>query len=159
MNMSVRGKDLLMELEGVRLYPYDDRTGKNMTGGRWNKWCTIGVGYLIPQKEWVLYQNGITYPIALDLLSRILPHYEGIVNASVPTPTKQSQYDALVCLAYNIGDDFRTSSVSKMLNDQKGNYPTLELAWKAFNKDEGKVNTGLVNRRNHEWLLYSTGVY
>lgn len=158
MKTSARGIDLLMELEGIKLKPYDDRTGMPLK--QWNRCATIGVGYLIPQKEWEMYKNGITGDQAEDLLKRILPKYEAQVNASVPGVLKQSQYDALVCLVYNIGDtEFAASSVVRMLNGKKGNYATLEQAWKAFNKDEGRVNPGLVNRRAHEWQTYATGVY
>ncbi len=74
---------------------------------------------------------------------------------------KQNEYDALVILAFNIGvASFSKSSLLKLLNGQAGsNYTTLELAWKAFNKDNGKVSNGLINRRASEWNIYSKNVY
>lgn len=158
MKLSVRGTDLLMELEGCLLYPYDDRTGARVT--KWNKYTTIGVGYLMPQKEFIKYKDGITYEQAIELLERTLPPFEECINTTVKATLKQSQYDALLCLVYNIGvSAFKTSSVLKMLNGGTGNYSTLEAAWKAFKMDNGKPSTGLLNRREHEWKLYSTGVY
>jgi type VI secretion system secreted protein VgrG len=73
----------------------------------------------------------------------------------------QNEYDALVILAFNIGvTSFSKSSLLKLLNGQAGsNYPTLELAWKAFNKDNGKVSNGLTNRRASEWNIFSKNVY
>ena len=79
----------------------------------------------------------------------------------VTRPLKVNELDALVVLIFNIGAPaFSKSSLLKMLNGQSGsNYATLEEAWKAFNKDRGQVNKGLVNRRNSEWDIWTKGIY
>ena len=159
MKLSRLGEDLLCELERVVLYPYDDRTGERVY--RWNRWTTIGVGYLMPQKEFAEYANGISMDKAMELLHRTLKPFEECINATVKAPLTQPQYDALVCLVYNIGiGNFKSSSVLKMLNKLPGsNYPTLEQAWLAFKMDEGKPSRGLYNRRVREWGVFSTGKF
>ena len=75
---------------------------------------------------------------------------------------KEQQFDALVFLAYNIGvRGFSTSSVVKLINDEYAvtSYDTLENAWKAWNKSQGKVMRGLENRRAAEWDIYCSGIY
>ena len=74
----------------------------------------------------------------------------------------QQQFDASVILAFNIGiGAFKSSSALKLINDPNASttYDSLESAWKAWNKSQGKVSRGLVNRRNAEWNIYSKGVY
>ena len=78
----------------------------------------------------------------------------------VKRPLKVNELDALVILCFNIGiSAFSKSSVVKILNGEKGNYDTLEEAWKAFNKDRGEINDGLVNRRQAEWNIWTKGIY
>ena len=140
--------------------PYDDQTGEPIT--EWVKGATIGHGHLISESQWGQFQNGITEAQADALLSQDLSSAVSSVNDALTTNVNQQQFDALVILRYNIGSaNFRSSSVLKMINNpsKKTSYPTAELAWKAWNKSQGKVNQGLINRRNAEWNIYSKGVY
>ena len=159
--MSETGRDFLKDIEQLRLQPYDDQTGKPIT--KWVPGATIGYGYLIPKSEWSKYKNGISESQAQALFSNGLSKYEDSVKDSITMQLKPHQFDALVLLAYNIGvNAFESSSVVKLINnpkDPKANYPTVEKAWKAFNKSQGKVNRGLVNRRNAEYIMYTQGVY
>ena len=158
MRFSDAGKSLLMRLEGVKLYPYDDRNGKQLT--TWNKYATIGVGYLIPEKLFYLYKDGITRQKAFIMMEDVIPEYEQIIKDHVTKPLTQTEWDALVIFVYNLGETkFVGSSVQKMLCGEIGRYPTLEKAWKAWNKDNGVVKLGVVNRRNTEWNLFSKGDY
>lgn len=158
MVVSEKGKLLLMKLEDLRLFPYSDKTGKRITS--WDESATIGVGYLIPQEEWAQYCNGITKAQALNLLSDTLSDFEQEVNALVPG-LSQTQFDAVCIFVYNIGvTTFKASSALKYLKGGiASKYPSLEAAWKAYNKDDGVVKVGLINRRNTEFNLYTTGVY
>ena len=56
---------------------------------------------------------------------------------------------------------FSSSAVLKLVNDPtaKTAHKDLESAWKAWNKSQGIVNAGLVNRRNAEWNIYSENIY
>lgn len=158
--LSARGRSLLKRLEGVRLRPYDDQTGLAIT--QWVAGATIGVGHLIDQGEWSRFSSGITQQAAESLLAQDVAPFEQEVRKTVTRSLTQSEFDALVIFAFNIGKRaFSGSSVVRLLNDPKAStgYPSLESAWKAWNKSQGKVMQGLNNRRAAEWKLFDQGVY
>lgn len=71
-------------------------------------------------------------------------------------PLLQNQFDAMVCLIFNIGadeDGFGGSHVRKYIvaGDDAGARPW----WLIWNKQGGVVLQGLVNRRLAEWQMYS----
>ena len=157
MRLSEKGIKHLSAWEGARLFPYDDQTGLHLN--YWNKNATIGIGHLIHEPEWEKYRNGITQAHAIKLLSVDVEPKESTVNKSLMTNVNQNQYDALVILCFNIGSTgFVNSSVRRIINDPVNHstgYNNLELAWKAWNKSNGKINRGLINRRLKEWSLYN----
>lgn len=162
--MSDIGIELLMSIESFKGTPYDDQNGDAISN--WVKGATIGYGHLISQDEWNRcgdnYKNGITKEQAKALFLQDLAPFVSGVNAKVTATISQNQFDALVILAFNIGSaNFASSSVLKLVNDLSAqtNYPNLEAAWKAWNKSQGKMMQGLVNRRNAEWNIYSQNVY
>lgn len=160
MKLSPEGVDFLKWIEKLRLKPYDDQTGDPITV--WCKGATIGYGHLISAADWPLYKDGIDEEEAEELFYDDLTPREKVVNETITVPLEQRQYDALILLLYNLGDrQFKTSSAIKMINDPtyESSFSSLENAWKAFNKSEGKINKGLVNRRKSEWNLYSQGIY
>jgi len=164
LQMSEQGMDLLMSIESFRGKPYDDQTGVGIT--RWVEGATIGYGHLIGQAEWNQsgdsYKNGITEAQGKELFIKDLKPFVDGVNSRVTANVSQHQFDALVILAFNIGlGNFGSSSVLKLVNDPSAqtSYPGLEEAWKAWNKSQGKVMQGLVNRRNAEWKIYSSSSY
>ena len=64
--------------------------------------------------------------------------------------------------AFNIGKlNFRQSSVVKLVNDPAAvtAFTSLEAAWKAWNKSQGKVMKGLDNRCHCEWKIYTVALY
>ncbi|WP_394346997.1 lysozyme [Photorhabdus khanii] len=159
-SMSQAGLDLLKEIEGLKLKPYDDQTGKNIDN--WTKGATIGYGKLISKSEWDTYKNGITEDEAEQLFKDTIAPYEKAVNDGITKEIKQNEYDALVVLSYNIGiGGFEKSSIVKMINDEnaKTDYDSIDDAWKAWNKSQGKVNQGLINRRESELKIFNDGVY
>jgi hypothetical protein len=91
-----------------------------------------------------------------------LAPFEAAVNKGVTADIAQNQFDACVIFAFNIGTNgFLTSSALKLINDPNAStsYDSLEAAWKAWDKSQGKVSRGLQNRRDAEWKIYSQGVY
>jgi len=162
--MSEQGIDLLMSIEAFRGKPYDDQNGNEISA--WVKGATIGYGHLISLQEWNefgdKYKEGITEEQAKTLFLQDLQPFIDGVNAKITAPLTQNQFDALVILAFNIGlANFAASSVLKLVNNPSAltKYPNLETAWKSWNKSQGKVMQGLVNRRNAEWNIYSNNVY
>jgi GH24 family phage-related lysozyme (muramidase) len=160
MNLSAPGVELLKGIEELRLLPYDDQTGKTIT--TWVKGATIGHGHLIPRAAWPGYVGGITEREADYLFLSDLAPFELAVFDAVWKPLSQHQFDACVILAFNIGAPaFRSSSALKLINNPRARtpYATLEAAWKAFNKSQGRVMKGLINRRNAEWKIFTQAVY
>lgn len=155
MNLSEDGAQLLQSIEKLALTPYDDQTGQPVD--HWVKGATIGYGHLICQADWPTYQTGITQEAANQLFRNDLAPFIQAVNTRVTTQLKQHEFDALVILTFNIGTgNFASSSVLKLVNDPKAHtaYHDLEAAWKAWNKSQGKVSNGLINRRAAEWDIY-----
>ncbi len=158
--LSTQGSSLLKGIEKLRLKPYDDQTGKEIS--QWCEGATIGYGHLISNSEWDTYKSGITSEAADSLFNTDVGPTVRLVNRVIKVQLTQQKFDALVILAFNIGEgSFSNSSVVKMVNDPSTitAYPTLEAAWKAWNKSQGKVMKGLENRRQAEWDIYNSGVY
>lgn len=158
--LSPDGLTLLKNIETLRLRPYDDQTGKEIT--QWIKGATIGYGHLIINKDWKTYKDGITKPQAETLFADDLTPYQEAVRNNITASIQQYQFDALVIFAFNIGiPNFKASSVVKIINNPttKTGYDSLQLAWKAWSKSQGKENKGLMNRRNCEWNIYNFGIY
>ncbi len=160
MSLSTEAIDLLKQIERLRLMPYDDQTGKDIT--EWVAGATVGYGHLIPQTQWTTYKGGLTEAQSEELLKQDLAPFEKAVREGLKVTVAQQQFDALTIFAFNIGaSGFKNSSVLTMVNDAsaKTAYATLEDAWMAWSKSQGKVMKGLLNRRQSEWNIYSMGVY
>lgn len=158
--LSENGIELLKAIEQLRLRPYDDQTGREIDA--WVDGATVGYGHLISRREWSIYKNGVTEQQASNLFSDDLAPFERAVGESVSSALTQQQFDAAVILCFNIGiDAFSKSSVVKLLNNSSAvtPYDSLEDAWKVWNKSQGRVNNGLINRRSSEWNIFSKGEY
>lgn len=162
LRVSEKGIQFIKSYEGLRLKPYDDKTGKTLT--EWTPRATIGYGHLISKEDWKLFDKGISKGEAEKLFaSDLKTKGENVVRRYVRASLSQQQYDALVALVFNVGEtNFSGSTLLRRINDPKYNsdvYEDLEAAWKAFRISRGKVNQGLINRRADEWELYSRGDY
>jgi len=160
MRLSNAGINLLKSIEQLRLLPYNDQTGARAY--HWEPGVTIGYGHLVGRGYWPFVCNGIAECNANMLFYHDRMPFEKAINTAIEVELRQHQFDALVILAFNIGGyNAATSSVVKLINDPDAAtpYPSLEAAWKAWNKSQGKVNRGLINRRAAEWTLYTTGEY
>lgn len=156
MTLSDRGINCLKDYESLSLSPYDDQTGKIIVD--WNKNATIGYGFLIKKKDWYKFKDGICLNYAESLFHSQVYSKTANVDNTIKVEVNQNQFDAMVILTYNIGNrGFRRSSVAKLVNDSnaKTPYRSLELAWKAWKKSNGKVMKGLINRRKKEWRMYN----
>lgn len=153
MKISHRGIDLLKEHEGLRLEAYDCATGKPVQpGGKVRGKLTIGYGSTTRVYEGMR----ITKQQAEQLLVRDLGRFERAVNERVSVTLSQEQFDALVLLAFNIGEDaFAKSTLLKHLN--KGKYHDAAAQFPRWRKDNGKVIPGLVARRAAEKALFLEG--
>lgn len=163
MKMSISGITLLKSVEEYKSHPYDDQTGEDVE--IWVPGATVGYGHLISESEWSDFCGREVGPLeANHIFAEDLSPFEFCVMGAVENSFQlaEHEFDALVMLAFNIGQKgFKTSSVVKLVNDEYAitNYETLEDAWMAWNKSQGKVMRGLVNRRGAEWQMYSDGIY
>lgn len=163
MKISDNGIKMLKRFEGsVKIGDmhviYDDKTGRPVKlDEELPKGATIGYGHLIKSGE--DFKNGITERQATEILRLDISTAEQAVRDNITVPLSQNQYDALVSLAYNIGaKNFAGSTVVKYVNDSNyhnSKYPTLESAWKAWNKSGGREMPGLSNRRHQEFNLFN----
>ncbi len=133
---SQKGKDFIKSWEKFRNEVYDDSEG----------YATIGYGYLIAYKSyksvtksdiekleitWDEFKNGITEKKALELFNKKIDLYEKAVQRDIKVNLYQYEFDALVSLIFNTGQNF------------------LNIGGK--NKKETKIK---ININNH---LYSEG--
>lgn len=151
MKISQKGIELLKHYEGCRLTAYQDSVGI---------W-TIGYGntYYEDSKR---VQSGqkITQQRAEQLLLIILQKYELAVKNALKVEVKQHQFDALVCLCYNIGiGNFVQSSLLGKINAKDDKASERFLLWnKAKVKGVLTVLKGLTYRRQSEKYLYDNDV-
>ena len=118
-----------------------------------NVW-TIGIGTTVyPNCAKVKKGDKCTQEQALEYLQHDLKSFEKTVDESVKVPLSQSQFDALVSLAYNIGSTaFKNSTLLKKLNAK--DYQGAADQFPRWNKGGGKVLKGLVRRRDAERSLF-----
>jgi GH24 family phage-related lysozyme (muramidase) len=147
MKTGERGLKLIKEFEGCKLKAYQ------CPAGVW----TIGIGSTHYGDGTPVTKNR-TLPnegAAIALLAATIGQYEKAVNATGVELT-QNEYDALVCLCYNIGaGNFFKSTLVKMLKagDDKAEIAKQFLRW---DKAGGKPLAGLTRRRNAEAELFLT---
>ena len=139
MKTSDAGKQIIKQFEGVRLNAYLDSV--NIP--------TIGVGHI----KGVKMGDTITMEEADDLLSEDLHSAETAVNNAVKVDVTQNQFDAMVSLAFNIGNTaFTNSTLLRKLNARdKAGAADQFLVW---NRAGGRVIQGLSNRRAAERRLF-----
>ncbi len=141
MKISQAGLDLIKRFEGCELEAYQDAVGI---------W-TIGYGHTGPDVHEGLK---ITQAQADAILAKDVERFASGVAANVRVAITQSEFDALVSFAFNVGlTAFRTSTLLKLLNDNSDRsvVATQFLRW---NKAGDKVLEGLTKRRNAEKELF-----
>jgi len=147
MELSQKGKALIMQFEGCKLLAYQDSVGI---------W-TIGFGNIYYENN-VAVKKGdiITHNRAIELFNLIVKRFEVDVDSLVTSNVNQNQFDAMVSLAYNIGiGNFKSSSLLKMVN-KSPNDTAIYLQFLRWNKAKGKVIEGLTRRRMAESNLYKS---
>lgn len=145
MQVSAAGRELIERNEGLRLDAYPDPA----TGG--DPW-TIGYGDTGPD---VVPGLTITQEEASRRLTdRLDRDFGAHVNRQIgDVPTTQGQFDAMVSLAYNIGNgNFNKSSVLRF--HKAGNETGAAASFALWNKAAGRVMKGLTRRRAEEAAMY-----
>ena len=147
MKTGERGLALIKEFEGCKLSAYQ------CPAGIW----TIGIGSTHYGDGTPVTKNRTlpTEKAAIALLAATIGQYEKAVNAMTVEST-QNEFDALVCLCYNIGaGNFLKSTLVKMLKagNDKAEIAQQFLRW---DKAGGQSLAGLTRRRNAEAELFLT---
>ena len=144
MRISENGIEFIRQLEGEKLTAYPDIVGI---------W-TIGVGHtgFVDGKP-VARGMAITKEKSKELLTADLKRLESAVNDAVQVTLTQNQFDALVSLAFNIGEGafVRSTLVNKLNAGDKKGAAEQFLVWKNAG---GRVSQGLLNRRQKEKAMF-----
>lgn len=141
MKISQAGLDLIKRFEGCKLEAYQDAVGI---------W-TIGYGHTGPNVHEGLR---ITQAQADAILAQDVGRFASGVAVNVRVTLTQSEFDALVSFAFNVGlGAFRGSTLLKLLNDN-ADRKVVAAQFPRWNKAGGKVLEGLTKRRNAEKALF-----
>lgn len=144
--LSQKGLELIKQFEGLSLTPYVCAGGIN----------TIGYGntYYTNGKKVTLQDKPITKQQAEELLKFSLSTYEKAVDSFCRDDISQSQFDALVSFAYNLGTGaLQKSTLIKKVNANPKDV-TIADEFLKWNKANGRVLAGLTKRRQAEANLY-----
>lgn len=135
MHISNDGIDLIKKYEGCRLISY------KCPAGKW----TIGYGHTAG----VTSGMTITQAQANDFLKQDLVKFEQLVKKyNVKYHWTQNEFDALVSFAYNVG------SINQLTANGTRTKQQIASKMLEYCKANGKVLTGLLNRRKDEQALF-----
>lgn len=144
MKTSQKGIALIKSFEGCRLKAYRCPSGV----------LTIGYGHTGND---VTEKTIWTQQKADSMLLKDIEKYEQYVNdlrIECGYTFNQNQFDALVSFTYNCGK----ANLKLLFKDGKRTKTQISNAMLLYNKSNGKVIKGLVERRKAEVSLYNTGV-
>lgn len=138
--IGLAGIALIKSFEGLELTAYRDAVGV----------LTIGYGSTGPH---VKPGMKITEQEAEALLRKDLARFESAVDKLTGGNATQDQFDAMVSLAFNVGEtNLAKSTLLKLHN--AGDYVAAADQFARWNRAGGKVLNGLTRRRAAEANLY-----
>lgn len=145
MKTSSDGIEVMHFYEQCKLEAYPDPGSAD--GHPW----TIGWGHtgpeVVPGLVWTQEQ-------ADEAFKADLVRFESAVNHAVMVNITQSEFDALVAFAYNLGERaLKTSTLLRKLN--AGDKEGARREFERWNKNDGKVMRGLTRRRASESALFA----
>jgi len=143
--LSVNGRHILKNLEGLRLEAYADAVGKQ----------TIGYGHLMAPGEKKQISMDEANTLFMHDLQRFVDELNRDCLLSIDTHPNQNQFDALVIFMYNVGIGAWHGSTARhfFLDGKYAFIPKELLKW--VHDSYGHVIPGLSNRRNNEILLFN----
>lgn len=144
MEISEQGLALIRGFEGFSATPYLCPGGKP----------TIGYGHVIGAGE-AFPEAGISRETAETMLKQDVKWAEQAVRRLAAVALSQNQFDALVCLVYNIGAKaFEKSTLLRILNS--GDPEAAARQFSRWVYASGRKLPGLERRRAAETLLFTT---
>lgn len=156
MILDEKGVRTLLGFEGMVLTVYLDAAGIATTCG--------GHVVLKEDRAWIYDADGITRADCERVLARDVMRFVRAVEQSARVPVSQPMVNAMVSLAYNIGEDaFARSSVVRLLNE--GKYSEAADAFLLWRFVRVKQRDGtyakkpiLLGRRQAEAALFRAGI-
>ena len=143
-----KGTELIKSFEGFKSKPYKCPAGVPTIG--------YGATFYPNGKKVTMADKAITEQDATDLLRHRLESFEKYVDSYCRDDVNQSQFDALVSFAYNLGPaNLKSSTLLKKVNANP-NDETIRAEFMKWVKAGGKTLKGLVRRREAEANLYFT---
>lgn len=163
LSVSPQGHALIKNYESLRLKPYFDGTGHEIS--EYVKGATIGYGHLIDGRvEFEKYKNGINEMQSNELYQKDMSEMEIKTKKLIKNTLSQNEYDAVMILVFNIGygdvekdTGFITSEVLKVINGESR--ADIDEAWLRWKYANGHITNGLINRRKSEINIFHNGVY
>ena len=152
MNISKEGVVELASYECLCLKPYLDSGGVK----------TVGVGSTVSDIKdlaaWS-WDKEISIEEAVRIYQLGLAKYVSAVNKALTREVDQTLFDALVSICYNIGTGGMSKSTFIKRVNAGDSLERIVSAMALWNKDNGKLIKGLVNRRKKEADLILTKKY
>jgi lysozyme len=151
MSLSQQGLDFIKGYEKFSPTVYD-ASGKKHTGD----W-TIGYGHKTTQDAAPVTEAEAEVTLAKDVQGAV-----NAVNGGLSVSVTQSQFDALVSLAFNAGSRSVASDHQMMQAVNAGNVTEANFtAYRYIHDGDGMpiVSPGLLRRREDEYEMYSEGKY
>lgn len=146
MKLNDKGYNLIKQYEGYSDRPYLCPAGVP-TIGYGNTYYPNGVKVKLTDKQ-------INREYANELLEFVADKFAIDVLKLVKSIITQNQLNALTSFAYNLGvTNFKNSTLLKKVNANP-NDPTIKEEFLKWNKSNGKILQGLINRRRAESNLY-----
>ena len=146
MKLNNKGYNLIKQFEGYSDRPYLCPAGIP-TIGFGNTYYPNGIKVKLTDKQ-------ITRDYANEMLAFVADNFAKEVLKSITSIITQNQLNALTAFAYNLGmTNFRNSSLLKKVNANP-NDPSIKEEFLKWNKSNGKILQGLINRRRAEANLY-----
>ena len=145
MNTSENGIEVLHYFEGCKLKAYPDpgTGGDPWTVGRGDTGPDVVPGLVITQCE-----------ADARFVRRLSREFEPGVMGGLHRTATQGQFDAMVCLAYNIGvHAFSGSTLLRKFNS--GDILGAQAQFSVWNRAGGRPMLGLARRRSAEAALFS----
>lgn len=118
---------------------------------------SIGLGHQIQADEQELMTETIDDAKVLEIFKKDIEKIRTSMNKVIKVQLNKNQQLALISLRYNIGPTyFNSSTLLRLLNT--GDYNGASMRFAEWRLSEGKINQGLVNRRERERQLFNKPV-
>jgi lysozyme len=115
---------------------------------------SIGLGHQIQPNELYLMTAKLNDDEVMEIFNKDIESIRRSMNRVIKVPINKNQQLALLSLRYNIGATaFDRSTLLKRLNEK--NYSEAAMRFAEWRLSEGKINQGLVNRRERERQLFN----